>query len=339
MFILFFYLHIQFHLKTNDDLEIIEIDKRTKELFDEICDFRQPALFDLEDEHYNIVNSMNFKNLLDNYYQFEVKIRESLNKDKDNENKNKNKEFEFELFIPLQLHIAYKLFNKDTKSNFYSENNYDFLQETGIIKIIKQNDYYLRPPLVSNCFYDILMGSNGSVTPFRYDLNYRNYYTVLQGSVRIKLAPPKSSKYLYVENDYENFEFRSQINPWNVDNQYENDFNKVKYLEITLLPGKFFYIPAFWFYSFQFNDNAIIASFQYRTYMNNVAIIPQIVMHALQTNNVERKLIKKIDISEINKNELHTNKMKINEMETNEMEINEIETNEMETNEFDTNII
>ena len=32
---------------------------------------------------------------------------------------------------------------------------------------------------------------------FRYDLNYRNYYTVTQGSISVKLSPPKSSKYLY----------------------------------------------------------------------------------------------------------------------------------------------
>ena len=317
MFILFFYLHIQFHLKTNDDLEIIEIEKTSKELFDEICDFRQPSLFDLEEEHYNILKILNYENLLDKYSLFEIKIRESFNKDND-------------ILLPLQLHISSKLFNKDKNSNYYTEKNYDFLKETGIVKIIKQYDYYLKPPLVSNCFYDLIMGSNGSFTPFRYDLNYRNFYTVLKGSVKIKLAPPKSSKYLYVENDYENFEFRSQINPWNIENKYKNDFSKVKLLEITLLPGKFFFIPAFWFYSFKFENNAVVSSFHYRTYMNNISIIPQIAMHALQTTNIERKITKKIKIDNINideneiiKNELDNN---INELDNN-ININETESN------------
>ncbi len=34
--ILFFYLHIQFHLKTSDDLEIYEIDNASKERVEEI---------------------------------------------------------------------------------------------------------------------------------------------------------------------------------------------------------------------------------------------------------------------------------------------------------------
>ena len=45
--ILFFYLHIQFHLKTSDDLEIYEVDQASKEKIEEICDLRQPVLIDI----------------------------------------------------------------------------------------------------------------------------------------------------------------------------------------------------------------------------------------------------------------------------------------------------
>ena len=49
--ILFFYLHIQFHLKTSDDLEIYEVEQASKEKIEEICDLRQPVLIDIcEDE-------------------------------------------------------------------------------------------------------------------------------------------------------------------------------------------------------------------------------------------------------------------------------------------------
>jgi hypothetical protein len=319
--VLFLYLHIQFHYKTSNDLEIFEIEKESKETLEEICDLRQPVLFELEEEHTHIIQQINKQKLLDNYPSFDVKIRETIVYPIDSES---------ELYIPLHFHIADKLFNKDNNSKYFSENNQDFLNETGILKIMQQNDYYLRPPLVSNCNYDILMGSTGAITPFRYNVNYRNFYIVTQGEVRIKLAPPKSIKYLHSINDYENFEFRSPVNPWDPQSKFINDFNKIKCLEIILKPGKCFYIPAYWYYSFQFAGNTSICCFQYKTYMNNIAIIPDIAMYTLQTTNVERKMVKKLDIENLFTNTKNINKninenIKINE----NININEnIEINE-----------
>jgi hypothetical protein len=153
--------------------------------------------------------------------------------------------------------------------------------------------------LVSNCHYDVLFGSANVETPFRYDLNYRNYYVVTKGTLRIKLSPPKSKKYLYPVNDYENFEFRSQINPWNPQKKYCADFEKIKCLEIILVPGKILYIPAYWWYTLKFEEDTSVSCFKYRTYMNNVAISPNIFMYALQNQNVEHKIAKQIDLKHL----------------------------------------
>jgi len=275
------YLHIQFHLKTSDDLEIYEIDQASKDKMEEICDLRQPVLFDLENN--KIIETTNKEYLLKNYPVFEVKIRSPT----DNEH------------VPLTIELANKLFQEDKTSSYFSENNNDFLQETGVIKHFQYNDEFLRPYMVSNCYYDILMGTAGATTPFRYELNYRNFFMVTQGSIHIKLAPPKSIKYLYPEYDYEKFEFRSPINPWNVSAKYTADFSKIKCLELTLLPGKFIYIPAYWWYSFKFGENTCISCLSYRTYMNNIAISPNIIMYALQNQNIKREVVKKIDIQSL----------------------------------------
>ena len=283
--ILFLYLHIQFHLKTHDDLEIYEIDQASKDKIEEICDLRQPVLFDCDEDGDKIINSTNKNTLLSNYPVFEVKIRDNTDIKPDTE-----------ISLPLPLHLATKLFNEDKNATYYSENNLDFLSETGAIKNMSYNDDFLRPYLVTNRYYDVLMGSTNTETPFRYDLNYRNYYIVTQGSIKVKLAPPKSGKYLYPINDYENFEFRSAINPWSVQQKYKADFDKVKCLEIVLTPGRFLFIPAYWWYTFKFGEDTSVSCFKYRTYMNNVAICPQIFMYALQNQNVERKMAKPINI-------------------------------------------
>ena len=286
--ILFLYLHIQFHLKTSDDLEIYEIEQASKDRMEEICDLRQPVLFDCDEDINKIIQTTNKSVLLDNYPVFEVKIRDTVEP--------KASAYTEELYVPLPMHIACKLFAEDNTAKYFSENNQDFLTETGVIKNMTYNDEFLRPRLVSTCNYDVMLGSANVETPFRYEMNYRNYFIVTEGSLTVKMAPPKSGKYLYPVNDYENFEFRSPINPWNPQPKFKADFDKIKCLEIVLTPGKFLFIPAYWWYTFKFSENTSVSCFRYRTYMNNIAISPNIFMYALQNQNVERKIAKKIDL-------------------------------------------
>ena len=286
--VLFIYLHVNYHLKTSDDLEIFEVDDGSKDKLEEIFEMRQPTIFDFDNE--KIVQTTNKTYIQNNYNAFEIKIRNTS----DGVNSNS------ELYMPLPLHAATKLFDEDKSSTYFSESNSDFLQETGVIKNFQYNDEFLRPSMVSNCNYDIMMGSQNTLTPFRYELNFRNFFLVTAGSVQIKLTPPKSSKYLYPIRDYENFEFHSPVNPWQVQTQYRADFDKIKCLEITLNTGKCMFIPPYWWYSIKFNKDSSISCFNYRTYMNNIAISPHIALYALQTQNVKRDVTKKHDVNILN---------------------------------------
>ena len=286
--VLFVYLHVNFHFKTGNDLEMFEVDDASKERIEEIFDVRQPVLFDFENK--KIMETANKEFVTSNYQAFDVKIRNLA-----------DNVAETEMYVPLPLHAANKLFKEDKNSTFLSENNSEFLQETGVIKGLQYNDEFLRPYMVSNCNYDLLMGSEGTCTPLRYEINYRNFFLLTQGSAQIKLTPPQSTRYLYPNYDYENFEFSSPINPWNPHPSYRADFDKIKCLEFTLLPGKTIYIPAYWWYSIKLNKETSIACFRYRTYMNNIAISPYIAMYALQIQNVQRNTTKKMDVQELNK--------------------------------------
>jgi len=289
--VLFIYLHVQFHLKTSEDLEMYEIDDPSKDKLEEICDIRQPVLFDFENQ--KIMETSNKHYISNHYHAFEIKIRNTNDTDTNSE-----------IYMPLPLHASIKLFDEDKKAAYFSENNSEFLEETGIVKNLKYNDEFLRPYMVSNCNYDIMMGSEGTCSPFRYEINYRNYFLLTQGSAIVKMAPPHSVKYLYPTYDYENFEFRSPVNPWTPQPKYSADFDKIKCLEFLLLPGKTLFLPAFWWYSIKFKNNSSISCFRYRTYMNNIAIMPYIGLHALQIQNVKRNVAKKAtkNISDDNPN-------------------------------------
>ena len=278
--VLFIYLHVTFQLRTSNDLEVYEIDNVSKNRLEEVCDIRQPVIFDYQNEP--AMKAITRKNLEKLYPTFEIKIRDTQDIGDD-------------VHIPLQLHSAVKLMKEDKNNRYLSESNSDFLNETGAVKYMKYNDEFVRPYMVSNCSYDVMFGSKDVYTPFRYDINYRNYFFVTEGEVVIKLAPPCSKKYLAEYSDYELFEFRSPINPWNVKPEHEAEFDKVKCLEVKLTPGKAIFIPSYWWYSIRFLDGATIASFKYRTYMNNVAIAPRVAMFFLQNQNIKRNVVKKMD--------------------------------------------
>ena len=280
--VLFLYLHIYFQLKTSNDLEVYEIEQPSKEKLEEICDLRQPVIFDYQNE--SLLETCKLSQIVEHYSAFDVKLRNVKEMDDNTD-----------LHIPVTLKAALSIVSGDKDAKYVSEKNGDFLEETGIIKNYKYNDAFLRPPMVSNCFYDLLTASQNTETPLQYSVNYRNFYLVTHGIIKIKLIPPKSARYLYPVDDYENFEFRSPLNPWAIQRQYKADYDKIKTLEIELKPGKIIYIPAYWWYSIKFIEPlSSVCVFKYRTYMNTVAILPKLCMKTLQRQNTKREIVKKV---------------------------------------------
>ena len=182
--ILFLYLHINYHLKCSNDLEVYTIEAPSKETLEEICNIRQPVVFDFYNE--NLIEDLNIEKLETEYGAFDVNLRDNKNLDKNTEQ-----------YLPFLLKEALTIFREGENKKYFSEKNQDFLVETGLIKKMQYNDGFLRPPMVSKCEYDLLCGEVNVTTPLRYEVNYRNYYYVTSGEVNIKLVPPNKTKYLY----------------------------------------------------------------------------------------------------------------------------------------------
>ena len=273
--VLFLYLHIFFHLKTSNDLEVYESETPDKDELEEICGLRQPVIFNYID---SVHTECNKSSLVENYSSFDLKIRNINRVISDDE----------ELYIPLRMDEMYKVIDSDKNASYISESNADFLEETGLLKTFKYSDSLLRPYLTCKCDYDLMTGSAKSVTPFRYNLNYRNYFNVIQGNIRIKMTPPKNSKFLHEQKDYDNYEFRSLINPWNVSQTHKSDFDKFKCLEVELRAGQLIYVPAYWWYSIEYGENTMVSSYKYHTYMSIASISQHISLALLQSQNIKR---------------------------------------------------
>ena len=81
--ILFLYLHINYHLKCSNDLEVYTIEAPSKETLEEICNIRQPVLFDFFNE--NLIEDCNIEKLESEYGAFDVNLRDNTNNDKNTE--------------------------------------------------------------------------------------------------------------------------------------------------------------------------------------------------------------------------------------------------------------
>ena len=64
-------------------MEVYNIDKPSKDKLEEICDLRQPIIFDYHKER--IIDSCNLNNLNGSYGAFDVKLRDTSNKDENGE--------------------------------------------------------------------------------------------------------------------------------------------------------------------------------------------------------------------------------------------------------------
>lgn len=293
LIVLFLYLHIQYQFKTSSELEIYEIEHEiTKNKLEEICDLRQPIILDCTEEMFDVINETNKKNICDKFSTYEIKLR------------NKNAiGTEEDSYINLPVNIVDKLFNcKDDINIYYTENNSEFINEVGLSKVIKWADVILRPSSLFSSSYDIMFGSKNAETPLKYEINYRNYIISTRGKIYIKLVPPKYINNLNMVNDYENIEFRSDLNIWNPQEKYKLLMKQIKYLDVVLDIGKIIYIPPYWLYSIKFFDpDSSLCFLKYKTIMNQVVTTPITIMNILQSQNIKRKYFAKkttIDITE-----------------------------------------
>ena len=232
------YLHIRFHLKISNELEVHEIRKPTKKEFEEICDFRQPVKMAIGNEISKIgdlfVGMIHIRN-----------VEQSPS------------------YVNVDLETADRIFEQDERKRYISERN------------TKQGGYdadtFLRPPLCAFRYYDLMRGSKNVSTPFRYELYYRHFLYVAEGSVEVIIATPNTSEVVDVIKDLDIFEFRTNDNPWDSKTSFRTK-------KLLLSSGDLLYIPAYWWYSIKYMETSDrLYSFKYHTYASVCAMLPKLL--------------------------------------------------------------
>ena len=251
------------------------MDYNTNPSLQEICDLKQPVLFRL-----TIDAPINIENLS---YKNDVRVYTG--------NKATHDAASYVLLPFPQFH---NLIATTAKPHYYTENNRDFIDEVGLYDTFRELDPFLKPYYTAQTIYDVWTGGRLINTPLRYHINYRQFIYVTSGKVHIKMTPYKSRKYLHPIMDYENYEFRSPINPFNPQPEYMHDMDKIKFLEFDIHAGYVLFLPPYWWYSIQYAADAadtVVMSVIYNSTMNILANSPSIARYYMQLHNTKNIIL------------------------------------------------
>jgi len=271
LIILFLYVHIIAQYKKSEDLEIYEMDYTTNQALQEICNLKQPVLFRLvlQDTPLLTIENLSYKN--------DVRVYSNDNPQ----------------YVLLPFPQYHNLIATAAKPHYYTQNNREFIDEVGLYDTFRELDPYLKPYYTAQTIYDVWSGGRLMTTPLRYHINYRQYLYVTTGKIHVKMTPYKSRKYLHPIDDYENFDFRSPVNPFVPQAEYMHDMDKIKFLEFDVNSGYVLYLPPYWWYSIQYASDSedkketVVMSVIYNTAMNILAYSPAIARYYMQLQNTK----------------------------------------------------
>ena len=288
--ILFLYIHVIAEYGRSEDLEIYEMDYIDNKQFQEVCNIKQPVLFEFKSFEPELFNNLTISSIA-NITNDEIKIID-LN------DYWKSKDAVEYITVPFQT--ANKLMETDINAHFFTEHNDIFMDENNISSKLKALDHYFKPYSTIQTKMDLIMGSKGCTLPLRYHTDYRHLVGVTSGKIHIKMTPWKSTKYLSPIKDYETYEFRSAINVWNPQQKYLHEMDKLKFLEFDILEGHILFIPAYWWYSIKYSDEPASTAFTctYNTFINRIANISDIGLHILQQHNITEKITKTLNTND-----------------------------------------
>jgi len=280
LLVLFFYIHITAQYKKSEDLEIYETDFDSNTGLQEICEVRQPFLFEYKSIQEDFFLKINLNKLSEVAGSQDIKIKEISDYWKETESVD---------YVVLPWNSSCTLMSTNSTANYFTENNHDFIEESGIISAFSKNDVFLKPSWCTYTKYDIMMGAKGVGTPLKYHTNYREFICVHSGKIMVKMTPWKSKKYVYPVHDFENYEFWSPVNVWKPQQKYLHEMDKLRFIEFDVSEGNVLYIPPYWFYSIQYiEDNTLLTGFTYQSVMNSLSNVPNWARYYLQQSNIEK---------------------------------------------------
>ena len=175
--IVIIYMHIIYHIKTSNKLEVYDIDYTNVQHLNEICDLRQPFTFRCTKDEVDIKKL----NIISN-----------------------NK-----------INIIKKIKVEDETNKILSHNNDLLVKLPNIEEKMLDFENYIKPNFNITSLHDIIITDDNIKTDLSYSYNYRNFFHITQGTMIVRFVPPDNSNKITHYTDYELLEEKSNIDIWN----------------------------------------------------------------------------------------------------------------------------
>jgi len=172
----FVYIHIRYHYKQVNDLDIYDMGIIDKKQLEDVCVYRQPVTFILEEkmlESYFNVDALSNKFSCMTFNIYDTSSNHIVS-------------------APLPMKDVIKLFNQ--KKNYISYNNTLFIEDTITKNKIQSLDKYLSPPFTVYSHYDTWLGTNDKSMPIKSETYYREYLYITSGYIECLLITPNKEK-------------------------------------------------------------------------------------------------------------------------------------------------
>lgn len=262
LIILFIYLHLLNEFKTSNKLSIYEIDYISNGHLQEICELKQPFIFNSNEEIKTLCNEV-INDLENNEYS--LKLFNAVDESDDE-------------YVMLESKPAMKMLQ--SSGSYYSQYNWNIVESKELINSINK---HWRPHFTLNTYVDIRTGCKNVTTKPLHHKHNRMFLCVMKGSLHVKMTPSEYEKYLQISPNYENMEYNSPLDFWAKSNMDEN----VKFVEFTIPSGSVLFVPPYWTISTKYDTNTVVYEINYMSILNSIIHIPDYTLHFIQKNNNE----------------------------------------------------
>ena len=245
-------IHTWYNLKTNNDINIIQIHNPSKNILEDNLRKKSPLIITGIVEKWNFIKNLYPENLKKK--KIKIKLNNSVIEQNETKIIYKTLEEYFNWIKELEKNKNEKQIEKIVKEkmlNVYYAENEQLLNDLNILNQVKEETSSLLPPLSLVNTYPLWIGHSHSRTGLHYDTDYRNLLCQIYGKKRIFLFSPNQSKYMYPSDKFDNGSVCSQVDFWNIDEKKFPDFNKSSYIEIILYPGQIISIPPYWWHAIE----------------------------------------------------------------------------------------
>jgi hypothetical protein len=237
-----FYLHCIEQYKMGDELMVYETDYESRDQLLKACALKQPLVFSMPPSRRPPVTPLE-------QWEGLMRIVDTNKKYKNDAAAPAHVRFVSARHAATVLAAPPQVPADETTPLLSEGNDAWILENIPLLYDMRSLDALWRPSWTVQTNYDVLAAAAGATTRFRWHFDSSRFFYVSTGCLRIKMTPfSHAAAFANPQYNYSAFEFSSSLDVWSPTDKLAE---RMKFVDFEVPAGSAFYIPPYWWYSFQ----------------------------------------------------------------------------------------